>query len=125
MNQNAGFTLLELILVMVIISVLAGMVVINVSGRGTEARETRAKADLATYQRAIEAYALENNDNYPKALNDLVTGKKKYVVQVKNDAWQQPYVYTSPGKGQPYDLVSRGADGQLGTEDDISVWDIE
>ncbi|GMW02737.1 MAG: type II secretion system protein GspG [Candidatus Hydrogenedentota bacterium] len=122
MKSNSGFTLLELLLVMVIIGILAGAVAVGVAGRGREARETRAKSDLSTYQRMIEAYALENNDQYPKALNDLVNGKKQYVVQIKNDPWGRPYGYKTPGKNRPYDLFTAGMDGQAGTPDDISVW---
>ena len=122
-NQRGGFTLLELILVMVIISILAGSVVFNVAGRGTEARIARARMDLSVYQRAVEAYALENNDKYPQRLSDLVTGKKKYVIEVKKDAWANPYEYACPGKNHPYEMFSRGPDGQAGTEDDISVWE--
>ncbi|MCP4645284.1 MAG: prepilin-type N-terminal cleavage/methylation domain-containing protein [bacterium] len=123
MRANGGFTLLELILVMVIIGILAGMVTFAVAGRGTEARELRAKADLSIYQKAIEAYALEHNDQYPKQLSDLVSKDKSYVIQIKKDGWANPYVYRYPGKKNKYDLYSRGADAQDGTEDDISVWD--
>jgi general secretion pathway protein G len=128
MRNNSGFTLLELILVMVIISILAGTVVVAVSGRGTQAREIRAKSDLRVYQTAIEAYALEHNDQYPKTLSQLATPNKKgiqYVMEIKNDGWGRPYVYNFPGKKNKYDLYSLGADGQTGTADDISVWDSE
>ena len=123
MRESSGFTLLELILVMVIIGILAGMVTISVAGRGTEARIVRTKADLSVYQRAVEAYALEHNDKYPKSLSDLVTGEKQYVIELKNDAWGNPYVFAVPGKTHKYDIYSRGVDGQSGTEDDISVWE--
>lgn len=123
MRETSGFTLLELILVMVIIGILAGMVTFSVAGRGTEARIVRTKADLSVYQRAVEAYALEHNDKYPKSLNDLVTGEKQYVIELKNDAWGNPYVFAVPGKAHKYDIYSRGVDGQSGTEDDISVWE--
>lgn len=123
MRAESGFTLLELILVMVIIGILAGMVTFSVAGRGTEARIVRAKADLSVYQRAVEAYALEHNDKYPKALGDLVSGEKQYVIELKNDPWGNAYVFAYPGKKHPYDIYSRGVDGQSGTEDDISVWE--
>jgi len=124
-TRTGGFTLLELILVMVIISVLAGMVTFQVAGRGTEARIVRAQNDLSTYQRAVEAYALEHNDEYPKSLNDLAGGEKEYITQIKNDPWQNPYVFRFPGKKGKYDLFSRGPDKREGTEDDISIWDVE
>ncbi len=124
-RRTGGFTLLELILVMVIMSVLMGTVAFSVAGRGTEARIVRAQADLSVYQRAIEAFALENNDEYPKTLNSLSGGKREYIQKVKNDPWGNPYIFRFPGKQGKYDLMSRGPDKREGTEDDISVWDIE
>ena len=126
MYENKGFSLLELILVMVIMGILAGMVAFAVGGRGNQAREVRAKSDLSVFQTGIEAYALEHEDKYPKTLNDLSTPDskgRKYVEQIKNDGWQRPYVYNFPGKKHKYDLYSLGADGLAGTQDDISVWD--
>jgi len=123
MKANSGFTLLELILVMVIISILAGMVVFNVADRGKEARIVRTKADLSVYQKAIEAYALENNDKYPRSLEDLMTGKRQYVVKLENDPWGNPYIYVHPGKRNKYDLLSRGPDEKQDTDDDISFWE--
>ncbi len=126
MRRNGGFTLVELLLVMVIISLLAGMVTIAVAGQGEKARKIRAKADLSTYQRAIESYALQHQDNYPKTLAELAVENEegiKYVEQVKPDGWKKPYIYRYPGKKHKYDLYSRGKDGMDGTEDDISVWD--
>lgn len=125
LSRRGGFTLLELILVMVIMSVLMGTVAFSVAGRGTEARVVRAQADLSTYQRAVEAYALENNDQYPKGLNSLSGGEREYITKIKNDPWKNPYIFRFPGKKSKYDLMSRGPDGREGTEDDISVWDIE
>lgn len=129
MNEKSGFTLIELLLVMVIISILAGAVAFSVQGRSRQASETRVKSDLGVYQRAIEAYGLEHNDKYPKTLDDLAVADPKtgikYIEKIKNDPWRNPYVYNVPGKANKYDLYSRGVDGQSGTEDDISVWDIE
>lgn len=125
MGEKSGFTLLELILVMVIIGILASMVVVSVSGRGTEARIVKAKHDLSVYRTAVEAYALEHKDKYPKALEDLVRGDKQYVMEIKKDGWGQPYVYEYPAKRRQkkYDIYSRGPDEIAGTEDDISCWD--
>ncbi len=128
MKANEGFSLLELILVMVIMGILAGMVAFAVAGRGNDARRTRAKSDLSVYQNAIEAYALEHEDKYPKSLNDLAIVDKRgrsYIQQIKPDGWTNPYVYSYPGKKNKYDLYSMGPDGISGTEDDISVWDVE
>ncbi|NUM56534.1 MAG: type II secretion system major pseudopilin GspG [Candidatus Hydrogenedentes bacterium] len=128
MRANEGFSLLELILVMVIMGILAGMVAFAVAGRGNQAREVRARADLSVYQNAIEAYALEHQDKYPKSLSDLAVPNKagrSYIQQIKPDGWGEQYVYAYPGKKNKYDLYSMGADRISGTEDDISVWDID
>ena len=128
MKANEGFSLLELILVMVIMGILAGMVAFAVAGRGNQAREVRAKADLSVYQNAIEAYALEHEDKYPKSLNDLATPDKKgrsYIQQIKPDGWANAYVCSYPGQKNKYDLYSMGPDGVSNTADDISVWDID
>jgi general secretion pathway protein G len=125
MKSNGGFTLIELILVMIIISILAGAVTLNVAGRTTEARVARAKSDLKVYETAIDMFLLDNDDNYPQALNNLVQ-PKKYVRQIKKDPWGNDYVYSFPGRrGQDYDLYSKGKDGQAGTEDDVNLYDIE
>jgi len=124
-RRTGGFTLLELILVMVIMSVLMGTVAFSVAGRGTEARIVRAQNDLSVYLRAVEAFALENNDEYPKSLNDLSGGEREYITKIKNDPWGNPYIFRYPGKKDNIDLYSRGPDKREGTEDDISVWDIE
>lgn len=128
MKGNEGFSLLELILVMVIMGILAGMVAFAVAGRGNQAREVRARADLSVYQNAIEAYALEHEDKYPKSLNDLAAPNKQgrsYIQQIKPDGWGNQYTYVYPGKKNKYDLFSWGADEISGTADDISVWDVD
>ena len=79
MKTNSGFTLIELILVTVIIGILAGMVVANYSGRIRETQIRAAKGDISTLSTQVDLYALENNDSYPKTLEDLITGKRRYV----------------------------------------------
>ncbi len=124
MRNNDGFTLIELILVTIIIGILAGMVVMNVVGVSTQAKIRRARLDIANYQTAVDRYALDHNDKYPKSLNDLVGGKTDYLRDIKKDPWGNPYIYECPGKHykKSYDIYSRGPDGQAGNEDDVAPW---
>ena len=121
---NGGFTLIELILVTVIISILAGMVVLQFRGTATESRVRAALGDIKSYESAIELYALENNDQYPEQLTDLVTGKKQYLRELNKDPWGNAYVYLKPGAQhrESYDVFSMGPDGARDTEDDVAPW---
>ena len=122
MNNNGGFTLIELILVTVIIGILAGMVVVNVGGRVRESQIRAAKGDIMSLSGAVDLYALDHNDTYPKTLNDLVTGNRKYIREMRNDPWGNPYVYR-PGtntKLADYQIFSAGPDGIPGNEDDVT-----
>ena len=122
MRNNSGFTLIELILVTIIIGILAGMVVVNFAGFQTDARINAAKGDIANYSTAIDLYALKNNDKYPGTLQDLITGKRKYVKELRDDTWGTPYIYdppTNPLDGD-YVVFSAGPDGQPGTADDVT-----
>ena len=124
-RRNAkGFTLIELMLVTVIIGVLAGMVVVVFAGNATQAKINAARGDIKMYESALELYALDNNDQYPAALNSLVNGKKKYIKDLNTDPWGNPYNYEKPGRKHPesYDLYSSGPDGQKGNGDDIAEW---
>ncbi len=118
MKANGGFTLIELILVTVIIGILAGMVVVNFGGRAEDARKRAAKGDIANYMTAIDLYALDHNDQLPASLDDLVSGKRKYVRELNTDPWGNRYVYNV--KGSDYDIFSAGRDGQPGTADDVT-----
>ncbi len=125
-GNSSGFTLIELILVMVIIGILAGAVSLNLSGRTQDAMIARVQSDLKVYETAIDLYAMDHNDKFPKALGDLTGGKRDYVKEIKNDPWGNPYIFRVPGKNRkPYDLYSRGPDEQAETADDISVWKLE
>ena len=74
MRSSGGFTLIELILVTVIIGILAGMVALNLSGRVQDTQIKAAKGDIATYNSAIELSALDNHDQFPTSLVELVSG---------------------------------------------------
>ncbi|WP_101759476.1 type II secretion system major pseudopilin GspG [Oceanicoccus sp. KOV_DT_Chl] len=131
MKRSAGFTLIEIMVVVVIISVLIGLVAPNILGRVDEARVTAAQTDIATMEQALEMYKLDNQ-TYPttdQGLQALVQkptsspAPKKwnpagYLKKGKLpvDPWGAEYNYISPGSAGPFDLYSYGADGREGGE---------
>jgi general secretion pathway protein G len=124
MSANGGFTLLELILVTVIIGILAGMVTLQLVGRQKEAAIQAAKGDISTFETAVDLFALDHNDNYPRSLQEL---SPKYIKRLNTDPWQAAYQYVQPGKHNrgSYDVFSTGPDGQPGTEDDVTNWQVD
>ena len=126
----SGFTLIELLLVMVILAILAGVIVPKFVGRSEQAKESAAKADLATLKIQLEAFETDNT-RFPtteegltalveKPSADLPGWKKPYIDKLPNDPWGHPYIYRCPGSnGKDYDILSAGPDGQSGTPDDI------
>jgi general secretion pathway protein G len=133
--QN-GFTLIELMVVLLIIGVLAALIVPNVLGRADDARVTAAKTDVNNLMQALKLYKLDNQ-RYPSAehgLQALLTKPttvpvppnwKSYLDLLPNDPWGKPYVYLNPGIKGEVDVMSLGADGQPGGEGnnaDIGSW---
>ncbi len=133
---SAGFTLIELMVVLLIIGVLAALIVPNVLNRADDARVTAAKTDVHNLMQALKLYRLDNQ-RYPTAeqgLQALLTKPtaapvpnnwKSYLDQLPKDPWGQPYVYLNPGIKGDIDVMSYGADGQSGGEGndaDIGSW---
>jgi general secretion pathway protein G len=125
-KREEGFTLVELMVVIVIIGLLATIVVINVLPAQDTARVRKAEADIATLEQGVEMYRL-NRMNYPaggEGLQALVT--EGFVKRLPDDPWGNPYRYAAPGRdGQPFDIYSQGADGREGGEGDnadIGTW---
>lgn len=131
-----GFTLLELMVVVVIVGVLAALVVPNFLDRPNEARVTAAKTDIAAINGALKLYKLDNH-RYPtseQGLNALVqrptsgpapANWKPYLDKLPNDPWGTPYQYLQPGVKGEVDVLSFGADGKSGGEGfdaDIGSW---
>lgn len=141
-TKQAGFTLIEVLVVVVIMGMLIGLVGPSVLGQVDKARVTTAQADIATLSQALDMYKLDNHV-YPstdQGLEALVEKPSSSPVpknwnpqgylkgtSVPLDPWEGEYLYLSPGEdGQPYELLSLGADGRDGGEEyaaDISVWD--
>lgn len=130
MNRQRGFTLIEIMVVVVIIGVLIGLVAPNILGRVDEARVTAAQADIATLEQALEMYKLDNQtfpstDQGLQALVEKPTGTPEprkwnpsgYLKKgVPQDPWGNDYQYFSPGSNGAFDLYSFGADGRDGGE---------
>jgi general secretion pathway protein G len=131
-----GFTLIELMVVLVIIGVLAALVVPNVLDRADDARVTAARTDIANLMQALKLYKLDNQ-RYPTAeqgLQALVVKPsagptppnwKPYLEKLPNDPWSKPYQFVNPGVKGEIDVFSFGADGQSGGEGknaDIGSW---
>jgi len=132
-----GFTLIELMVVLVIIGVLAALIVPNVLNRADDARITAARTDVNNLMQALKLYRLDNQQ-YPSAeqgLAALVTKPsvgavpgnwKPYVDKLPNDPWGRAYQYMNPGLKGEVDVLSFGADGQAGGEGknaDIGSWE--
>lgn len=121
--RASGFTLLEMMLVVAIIGILMSVAVWNIVGQSDKTRKRATEATMHTIESAIKAYKAEKG-SYPPNLQVLVT--EKFFDKVFKDAWKHDLVYASPGAGgKDYSLVSPGADGQQGTDDDIDVWRID
>ena len=131
-----GFTLIELMVVLLIIGVLAALIVPNVLDRADDARVTAAKTDVHNLMQALKLYRLDNQ-RYPTAeqgLQALLTKPtvvpippnwKSYLDLLPNDPWGKPYFYLNPGVKGEVDVMSLGADGQAGGDGknaDIGSW---
>jgi general secretion pathway protein G len=134
--RQAGFTLIELMVVMVIIGVLAALIVPNVLERADEAKVTAARTDVNNLMQALKLYKLDNQA-YPTTeqglqalVNKPTTGPtpgnwKPYLDKLPKDPWGNSYQYLNPGVKGEIDVMSFGADGQPGGEGknaDIGSW---
>ncbi|MBU1215326.1 MAG: type II secretion system major pseudopilin GspG [Gammaproteobacteria bacterium] len=137
-TRHSGFTLIELMVVILIIGVLAALVVPKVMSRPDEARITAAKQDIATISQALNLYKLDNG-RHPSTEQGLAGLVKKptiapipnnwksegYLDRVPKDPWGTPYQYLQPGLHGVIDVFSLGADrasGGEGSDADIGSW---
>ena len=131
-SRTSGFTLVELLLVLVILGILAAIVVPKFSGRTESAQITAAHTQISTFGTALNNFEIDTG-SYPRGQDglqqlivappDVAGWKGPYLMSdIPLDPWQHPYVYEYPGRinTSGYDIVSMGPDGQPGTADDIT-----
>ncbi len=138
MRRIHGFTLVEIMVVVVILGILASLIVPRVLGRTDEARAVAAKQDVATVMQALKLYRLDNG-RYPsmeQGLQALLTKPqsppvpgnwKPYLDKLPKDPWGNGYNYLNPGVRGEIDVFSLGADAQpggSGADADIGSWDL-
>lgn len=133
-KRQAGFTLVEMLLVLVILAALAAVVVPKFAGRSKQAKVTAAQSQISNLEIALDSFEVDNG-YYPKGgdgLSDLIDQPNNapdwrgpYIKKgVPVDPWGNPYVYEYPGRKNNggYDLSSNGPDGRSGGDDDITNW---
>ncbi|NKE71398.1 type II secretion system major pseudopilin GspG [Candidatus Manganitrophus noduliformans] len=140
-QAQAGFTLIEIMVVITILAILSVLVVPKLVGRTDEARRVAAKVQIKSIEEGLQMYKLDNGD-YPsteQGLDALVNKPSVgeipknwreggYLPKIPADPWGNQYVYVSPGTHGDFDLLSYGADGEGGGEGksaDIESWNME
>jgi general secretion pathway protein G len=141
LRSEKGFTLIEIMVVVVILGILAGLVVPRFLDEPDKAKKTKAVTDIRGIEQALNMFKLENGF-YPttdQGLQALVTKPEVgriptrykeggYLKRLPQDPWGNPYIYLSPGLNGEIDIISYGPDGERGGEGknaDINSWEID
>ena len=128
-QTSKGFTLIEVMVVIVILGILSALIVPNIIHKAGDARVAAAKADVAAIGQALDMYKLDNS-SYPSSDQGLEALVKKpsgspeprnwnsngYLKKLPMDPWHHEYTYSSPAEGAPYEIRTLGADGREGGE---------
>ena len=137
-QRQRGFTLLEIMVVIVILGILASLVVPNLMGNKEQADRQKAVSDIVALENALDMYKLDNS-RYPtteQGLEALVTKPQGdpaprnykedgYIKRLPQDPWGNNYQLMSPGEHGKIDVFSLGLDGEAGTDDDIGNWNMD
>ena len=140
LGSTSGFTLIEIMVVIIILGILVGLIVPRIMEKPERARRVKAQLQIESISAALKEYKLDNGD-YPtteQGLQALVEkpaiGKipkkypeKGYLPKIPKDPWENEYIYISPGEHGDFDLISYGADGEEGGEGknvDVQSWEI-
>lgn len=126
-RMSRGFSLLEMMLVVVIIGLLATVVVVNFAGQGDRARRSVTITKISQVKNALTDY-YNSNGAYPAGLGVLTQGSSPFLEKIPADGWKRQLYYAMPSRtdaNRPFDLISGGKDGQVGTEDDVNVWTMD
>lgn len=137
-SRQKGFTLLEIMVVIVILGVLASMIVPNLMGNKDKADRQKVISDVVALENALDMYKLDNG-SYPtteQGLEALVTQpsgspeprnyrEDGYIKRLPQDPWGNDYLLNNPGEHGKIDILSVGPDGEEGTDDDIGNWNLD
>ncbi len=141
LRERDGFTLIEIMVVVIILSILAGIIIPKIVSRPEEARRTKAAVQIKQLDGALSLFKIDNGF-YPstdQTLSALITPPEQgeratnfkdggYLAKIPQDPWSNDYIYLSPGEHGEFDLSSYGADREEGGEGknaDINIWDLE
>ncbi|MFT4993150.1 MAG: general secretion pathway protein G [Paraglaciecola sp.] len=135
--RQTGFTLIEVMVVLLIIGIMASMIAPQILGSQEEAQLKKAAVDIQSLESALEMYKLKNNvfPSTEQGLDALVTEptidpiprnyqQGGFIKRLPADPWGNPYQLLSPGELAAVDIYSTGPDGEAGTDDDIGNWNI-
>lgn len=137
-QRQRGFTLLEIMVVIVILGILASLVVPNLMGNKEKADRQKAVSDITALENALDMYKLDNSiyPNTEQGLDALVSKPTSqpeprnyrddgYIKRLPQDPWNNDYQLVSPGEHGKIDVFSMGLDGEAGTDDDIGNWNLD
>ncbi|MFQ5469881.1 MAG: type II secretion system major pseudopilin GspG [Gammaproteobacteria bacterium] len=125
-RRTRGFTLIEVLVVVVILGILAAIVVPNIMDKPGEAKITKAKADIRAIESALNMYRLDKHD-YPGTDEGLEALVPDYLPRAPKDPWDQPYQYLYPGTQAAIDVFTLGRDGAQGGDGedaDVGNWNL-